>query len=1054
MRKLLLLLAAFLFFTGQLLAQKTVSGVITDDKGNPVPNASVLVRGTSTGTSTKADGSFSITVPSGATTLVISSVGMTSQEIAIGSQSVLNAQLVSSSQLLSDVVVVVPYGTIKKTAFTGSQNTITASTIQKQQVTSVTNVLEGLVPGIIATNGGGAPGMNAASIFIRGVGSVNASSSPLYVVNGVPYDGDISSISTDDVESVTVLKDAAAAALYGARAANGVIMIITKQGKKGRSATSVTLRQGLLSRGIPEYDRVGTQDYYELFWEAYRNSFVQTGDNPTVAGTKASNVLTGPNGLVYNAYNVPGNQLVDPTTGKLNANAKLLWDEPWSDALFRTASRTNANFNVSGATDKTDYFLSAGYLNEDGILKFSGYKRYNLRLNVNTAATNWLNIGVNLDGAMSRRHDVPSGGTATTNPFYYSREMGPIYPVYQHDLTTGAFVTDPLTGKNALDWGTPAQMGTRPYAGRSNDLGSLQLDDRSSYIFNGDMNTFAEIKFLKDFSFKANLGINYYGSNNTDYQNNQYGDAAPSTPGGNDGGRSTKSSDRQVSLTGNEVLTWNKEFGNHHIRALAGHENYKYQYNVVSANASGFTFPGQTDLDNGAGPFGPASSYQLDHRIESYFGNVNYDYNQKYLLSGSYRTDGSSRFRDDVRWGNFYSLGAGWRASQEKFLKNITWLNELKFRASYGEQGNESLLDQNGNAIYYSYIAYYYANGNGTYTPPSRPVNPGLLWETNKASNAGVDFAMFRNRLQGTVEVFNKQSDNLLFDVPLPISTGYESVYQNIGSMKNYGIEAQLGYTAIRSANFNWRIDLNLTHFKNKITKLPPLQEKNGIVTGTKKLLVGHSIFDFWLKEYAGVDAATGDALYYKDVLDANSKPTGRVLTNVYNDATFYYHGSALPDISGGLTNSFNYKNFDLSILLTFAYGGLFYDGNYASIMHRGSPGISWSTDIEERWQKPGDITNVPRLQNGISGQDGASTRWLLDGSYMNIKNITLSYTLSKSLANHLHLTGAQVFANIDNAWLFTAKKGMDPQRVFNGTADATYTPFRTITFGFNVNLQ
>jgi TonB-linked SusC/RagA family outer membrane protein len=1049
MRKLLLVLAAFLFFTGGLLAQKVITGKVIDDKGNPVPNASVLVKGTPVGTATKADGSFSITVPAGATTLVISSVSMATQELVIGAGNVLDVQLVSTAQDLSEVIINVPYGTIKKTAFTGSQNTINAATIQKQQVTSVTNVLEGLIPGIIATNGGGAPGSSQASILIRGVGSVNANSAPLYVVNGVPYDGDISSISTDDVESVTVLKDAAAAALYGSRAANGVVMIVTKQGKKGKPSTSVTMRQGLMTRGIPEYDRVGPQDYYELFWEAYRNSYAQAGDNPTVAGTKASNVLTGSSGLVYNAYNVPGNQLIDPTTGKLNTNAKILWNESWSDALFRTASRTNANFTTSGATDKTDYYLSAGFLSEDGILKFSGYKRYNFRLNVNTAATSWLNTGVDLDGAMSRRHDVPSGGTATTNPFYYSREMGPIYPVYQHDLTTGAFVIDPLTGKNALDWGTPTQMGTRPYAGRSNLLGSLDLDDRSIYILNGDMNTFAEIKFLKDFSFKATLGVNYYGSNSTDYQNNQFGDAAPSTPGGNDGGRSTKTSDRQVSLTGNEVLTWNKEFGNHHVKALAGHENYRYQYNVVSANSSGFTFPGQTELDNGTGPFSPASSYQLDHRIESYFGNVNYDYNQKYLLSGSYRTDGSSRFRDDVRWGNFFSFGAGWRLFKEEFLKNVKWLTDLKLRASYGEQGNEDI------SLFYPYVAYYYANGNGTYTPPSRPVNPGLLWETNKASNAGVDFAMFRNRLQGTIEVFNKQSDNLLFDVPLPISTGYAHVYQNIGSMKNYGIEAQLGYTAIKGKDFNWRIDLNLTHFKNKITRLPPIQEKNGIITGTKKLLVGHSIFDFWLREYAGVDAATGDALYYKDVLDANSKPTGaRVLTNIYNDGTFYYHGSALPDISGGLTNSFNYKNFDLYFLLTFAYGGLFYDGNYASIMLRGSPGIAWSTDIKERWQKPGDVTNVPRLQNAISGQDGASTRWLVDGSYLNIKNVTLSYTLSKSIANRLHMAGAQVFANIDNAWLFTAKKGMDPQRVFNGTADATYTPFRTFTFGFNVNLQ
>ncbi|MBI1343931.1 MAG: SusC/RagA family TonB-linked outer membrane protein [Terrimonas sp.] len=1048
MRKLLFLVAAFAFIGLNAQAQRTITGKVTDESGAPVSNASVQVKGTPTGTATKADGTFTLQVPQNATTLVISSINMETKEVAIGSQSVINVSLALNASTLETVVVTVPYGTIKKTAFTGSENTISATTIQKQQVASVTRALEGLVPGLIATNGGGAPG-TGASVLIRGVGSVSSSSAPLYVLNGVPYDGSISAISTDDIESVTVLKDAAAAALYGSRAANGVIMITTKKGKKGKSVTSATLRQGFMSRGIPEYDRVGIKEYYELFWESYRNSYMAGGDNMATAGTKASNVLAGPNGLVYNAYNVPAAQVVDPTTGKLNPNAQLLWNESWEDALFRNASRTNANFNISGATDKTDYYVSAGFLNEDGIVRFSGYKRYNFRINVNTAATDWLTTGVNLDGAMAERKDVPSGGTATTNPFYYTRQMGPIYPVYQHDLTTGAFVIDPTTGKNMLDWGTVDQMGTRPYAGRSNLLGSLDLDDRSRNIFNGNMNTYAEIKFLKDFSFKATLGVNYFGNNITSYQNNQYGDAAP-TPGLSDGGRSTKTNDRQVSLTGNEVLSWSRKFGKHNVRALAGHENYKYQYSYVSANASGFTFPGQTELDNGTGPFGPASSATDNQRIESYFGGVNYDYDQKYLLSGSYRTDGSSRFRDEVRWGNFYSVGVGWRLSEENFLKNVSWINELKFKASYGEQGNENI------GLFYPYVSYYYANGNGTYTPPSRPVNADISWETNKASNIGFDFVFFNNRLQGTIEYFTKTSDNLLFDVPLPISTGYSSVWQNIGTMTNKGIDVQLGYTAIRKKNFNWRIDLNMSHFKNEITKLPPIQAKNGIVSGTKKLSEGHGIFDYWLREYAGVDASNGDALYYKDVIGSDGKPTGeRVLTNQINQATFYYTGgTSLPDISGGLTNSFNYKNFDLSFLLVFSYGGMFYDGNYAGIMHRGSPGISWSKDIEQRWQKPGDVTTVPRLQNGVAGQDGASTRWLMDGSYLNIKNITLSYNLPKTVANRLHMAGASIFANVDNAALFTAKKGMDPQRAFNGTSDASYTPFRTISFGFNVNLQ
>ncbi|MDO9374000.1 MAG: TonB-dependent receptor [Ferruginibacter sp.] len=1045
MKKVFYLCMILLFSTVGFAQNRTLTGVVRNAQGEPIPDASILVKGAKTGTSTKADGTFSLSVNPDAKILTISSVGSVPKDVTIGSSNNLTVVLATEAMDLLEVVVQVPYGTVKKTAFTGSENTVSSASIQKQQVTSVSKALEGLVPGIIATNGGGAPGSNAG-ILIRGVGSINASSAPLYVLNGTPYDGLLNAISTDDIESVTVLKDAAAAALYGSRAANGVIMITTKKGKKGRGAVVASLRQGVMSRGIPEYDRVNSQQYYELFWEAYRNAYLAQGDSRTLAGTKASNVLTGPSGLVYNAFNVPGATLVDPTSGKLNANASLLWNEPWEDALFRNANRTNANINFSGATDMSDYYLSVGYLNEEGIVRNSGYKRYNARLNVNVTPTKWFNAGINLDGAYGERNDVPSGGTATTNPFYFTRQMGPIYPVYQHDPITGAFV-DTL-GQHKLDWGVPEQMGTRPYAGRSNLVGSLALDDRSSNLINGNTNAFAEIKFLRDFSFKTMLGINLQGDRNTDYQNNQYGDAAPTVPGGPNGGRSTKRSDQQISLTSNQVLSWRKSFGDHNVRALVGHENYKYKFNRVEANSSGFLFPGQTELDNGTAPFSPASSYEHNHRIESYLANINYDFDQKYLLSASFRTDGSSRFRDSVRWGNFYSFGLGWRVSQEKFLSNISWLNELKFRASYGEQGNENI------GLFYPYRSYYYANANGTYSGPTRPANGDLLWEKNKTTNVGVDFAVFKNRLTGTVEWFNRVSDNLLFDVPLPPSTGFASVYQNIGSMKNTGIELQLGYNVITGRNFNWRVDLNLTHFKNEITKLPAKQSEKGIVNGTKKWMVGKSIFEFWLPEFAGVDASNGDALYYKDVLGADGKPDGtRVLTNLYNQGSFYFHGTALPDLNGGVSNSFNYKGFDLSVLLTFSYGGQFYDGNYASIMHRGSAGTAIHTDILQRWQKPGDVTNVPRLQNAIANQEGASSRWLVDGSWANIKNVTLSYTLPKTIVNRLHVGGLQVFGNVDNAWLFTAKKGMDPQREFNGTADASYTPFRTINVGFTVNI-
>lgn len=1047
MRKLLLGLTAFLLFTGTLLAQKTITGTVYDDKGNPVPSASVTIKGTTLGTTTKENGTFSLSVPANATTLVFSAVNMTEQEVVIGDRTAITVALVSSSvQDLSEVVVTVPYGTIKKTAFTGAEATVTAKQLDKQQVTSVTKALDGLVPGVMSTNGGGAPGSGAA-IMIRGFSSINGSSDPLYVLNGVVYDGSINALNMDDIESVTVLKDAAAIALYGARAAGGVVMMTTKSGKKGKATVDISVRESFLNRGIPEYDRLDTKDYYEMMWEATRNSFqYASGQSAAVAGQNASAQLTDANHLVYNAYNVAGNTLVDPTTGKLNPSAQLLWNESWSDALFRTAMRTNATVSVGAATERSSYRLSMGYLNEEGIMKYTDYKRYNFRLDVRTQPGNWINLGMTIDGGYTQNNGVIGSGSFTSNPFYYSRNMGPIYPVYQHNKTTGAIILDSITKQPALDWGIPTQMGARPYAANSNLVGSLELDERSSENFNGNANTFVEVKFLKNFSFKSTLGINLYDQNATTYQNNQFGDAQ------NVQGRSTKSSFRQISITLNEVLSYSRAFGMHNVRALVGHENYKYQDKSLSATRIGFQFPGYTDIINATTTEGSPSSDQQYHRIESYFAQVNYDYDQKYLLSASYRRDGTSRFAPDKRWGDFYGGGLGWRVSQENFLKNVRWLNELKLRTSYGEVGQEII------GSFYNYTQYYFPDGFGNYQPSTRLANPNLIWETNKKFNIGADFMLFSNRLQGTIEWFNNVSEDLLFEVPLPVSggpAGFQSSLQNIGANKNTGIEVQLGYTAVRGKNFNWRIDVNVTHIKNEITKLPPVQAEKGIVVGNKKWTVGSSIYDFWLREFAGVDASTGDAMFYKDVLGTDGKPTGqRVLTNDLTTASYYYKGSAIPKFNGGLTNSFNYKNFDLSILLTFAYGNKFYDGNYAGLMHAGDYGSAWHADILNRWQKPGDVTNVPRVQNAVGApQVGGSTRFLFDGSYLNIKNINLSYTFPKTILSKAGISGTQIFASIDNAYLFTAKQGMDPQFSFTGNSDASYTPYRTFTIGLTLNL-
>ncbi|RZK71543.1 MAG: SusC/RagA family TonB-linked outer membrane protein, partial [Pedobacter sp.] len=499
--------------------------VVSSDDRLPIPGVSVKIKNTTRGTITDSNGKYTISAASNAT-IVFSSISYETVEVVVGNKTSISPVLSSDSKSLDEVVIQVPYGTVKKSAFTGAESTVNAADLAKTQMTSVTRALEGRVSGIVATNGGGQPGTNA-EVRVRGIGSVNASSDPLYVLDGAVYNGSIVSIATDDIESVTVLKDAAATALYGSRAANGVIMIQTKTGKKGDAIIRANLRTGFMNRAIPQYDQVGAKDYYELMWEATRNRLqYASGQTPALAGQNASATLTGPNVLVYNAYNVPGAQLVDPVTGKLNPNASLLWDDNWNTALFNTdALRQDYNVSVSGASDKTDYYFSGSYVNEEGITKFTEYDRFTTRLNINTKIKPWLKGGTSLDAAIAYQRNNVASGTATTNPFYYSTMMGPIYPVYER-TATGAFVTDPTTGGNKLDFGNPNQMGARPYAPNSNLLGTLELDDRSNRPININNNTYLEASFLKDFKFRTSIATTYYDASATTFQNSLFGDSS------------------------------------------------------------------------------------------------------------------------------------------------------------------------------------------------------------------------------------------------------------------------------------------------------------------------------------------------------------------------------------------------------------------------------------------------------------------------------------------------------------------------------------------------
>jgi len=764
-QKLLNFFIGGMILTSVAFAQeRKVTGRVTSATGSGIPGVTVLVQGSTVATQTDENGNYTLNAPVGKT-ILFRSVGFSERTLVVSStSSIFNVSLESNSQDLEEVLIQVPYGSVKRSSYVGSESTVSSQQLTNQPVASVTKALDGLVPGLQTTNGGGQPGSNA-TIRVRGIGSINAGSGPLIVLDGVPFVGGLEAINTDDIASVTVLKDATSTALYGSRGSNGVIMVQTKRGRSNDPKLTLNVRGGYQQRAFAEYDRVDPKQYYELMWEATRNRIANSPDN--AGNTPERNAELASLGLipalVYNVTNVADDKIVG-LDGKFNPDAKILYQDDWADALIRTPYRQDYNLNVTGGSDKSTYFMSLGYLSEPGVVKNSEYKRYTARVGVDTKVKTWLNTGLNLDGTLGKVNNFTTTSTATSNPWYFTRLMGPIYPVYERNKQ-GEYVIDPVTGGHQLDWGVPTQMGGRPYAGNSNLLGSLALDDRIQQRGNVNANTYIEAKFLKDFTFRTTLGGTYYNNYGTVYQNSQYGDAQ------NVRGRSTKSETRDLTLTFNQVLTYDKSIGDHNFNVLVGHENYSYTRDYLYATRSGFPFLGFSELSPAATAEG-SSSFQDKHSVEGYFSNVRYDYKEKYLLSGSFRRDGSSRFfpGNDViknnQWGNFWSVGGAWRLSQEDFIKNVSWISDLKLKASYGKQGNEDILNADGSSNYYTYQSLYNLGDNNVNRPgatiASLP-NPELRWEKSGMFNVGIDFGLFNNKLTGTVEWYNKNTQDLLF---------------------------------------------------------------------------------------------------------------------------------------------------------------------------------------------------------------------------------------------------------------------------------------------------
>jgi TonB-linked SusC/RagA family outer membrane protein len=1037
MRKTLFLLAGFLMLAGVVNAQtKIISGKITDSDNNPVPYVTIIIKGSNAGTMAKEDGSYTLTVPAKAKTLTFSSVGLQTKEVEIGSQSVINIILNPSSATL-DEFVAIAYGNQKKTAFTGNAATVKAEVLENRPVASFEKALQGQATGITVQSASGQPGASS-TVRIRGVGSFSASSTPLYVLDGVAItEGDLTQASTTanvlstldpkDIESITVLKDATAAGLYGSRAANGVIVITTKKGRAGKSSINFTANNGWSSIAVDRHQLLSGQEYYKYWWDYYNRVNLAAGNNEATAASKANtSVITN---LQANPFN---NAQPYGAGGVLNADTKLLYNTDWRDAVLNQGRTEEYGLNVSGGNECTKFYLSGGYFSQKGIVLASDFKRYSAKINLENATTSFLKIGTNTTLAYTDQN-TPAGAGGAANPIRFSEIVSGIYPLYRLD-NEGNPLPDP-TGGYQYNYRTPVVFDYNPVG-----LGKKNIYQAKTV--RGIVNGWAEVSFLKDFRLKSMATADYIDISETRYYNPVNGDGAAVK------GRTNKYRPRDVVLTLTNTLNYGHQFGKHDIDVLLGQEAVKYRYENVYAGGTGFPFDGVVELDAAATPV-TVSSDITEKRISSLFSRVNYSYDDRYYLTGSLRRDGSSIFGSDYRYGTFWTVGGGWRLGRELFLQQAGWIDELKLKASYGLSGNDRIGRYDRLGLYGTTYSY-----NGLPGIAYKQLeNKQLHWEANNVMDLGVEFS-FLKRFRTEFAYYTRWSKDVLFAQPLSYTTGFSTIQTNLADMKNQGVEVMLEANVISTKNFNWTSSINFTTTKNVIEKMTVDSVINPDLPN-QRWKVGQDRYQWYIRDYAGVDPADGRPQWYQEE-SVNGAFTGKkVLTKDWNAATRYDLGSALPKLYGGFNNTLSYKEFDLSILTFFSVGGKIYDGSLAQLMHGGAiRGQQLATEAYKAWTKPGDVTDVPRfVDKNTDLGNNTSSRFLFDGSYIRLKNVTLGYRLSKATLERLHLVNARVYISAENLATWAKHKGVDPEMSISGTADNDVPSVKTFSVGLNIGL-
>lgn len=975
---------------------RRITGTVTDaSSGGTLPGVSIVVKGTTTGTVTDINGRYELNADGNAT-LVFSFIGMVTREVPVDNRNVVNVTLESDMVGLQEFVVVA-YGIQRREATTGSMGVVTGEKVIDVPETSIDRMLAGKVPGLVVASASGQPG-GVDQVRIRGNSSIFAGNAPLYVIDGVPVmTGDptyftntgntLASLNAADIESISVLKDAAAAAIYGSRAANGVILITTKSGKAGASKMNIRVSGG--GEILANDNNFGTMevpDYLNYVRDAVRNA----GRNPD-----------------------------DPSNARYYFPMSLL-DGPISDwwgEMNRMGKMFNSEISFEGGNENTMHYFSGGYEKHEGIFLGVDYTKIQARSNVDHRINNWLKMGSRINASRSVTNDVAMQSLYYVNPIFAGLMLSPFRPIRNED---GSYFL------NISEWAN------------TNPLASMEFDEQWEIQMRTQGSIYLDAKLFEGLTFRSTNGFEFAGGEGRRYWSPQ---ADPTV----DLGTLQTSKTKYEQWTTSNVLTFVKSFNTHNLQVIGGQEAMRYYYNshyIYSPDVDpNIPYPTTAPAGTDYGSYGETA-----YSLLSFFALANYNFDERYFLQGSFRRDGSSRFGSANRWGNFWSVGASWNIHHEGFMSGVNFVNQLKLRASYGTSGNFEIgnYDQYGlygTVSYNNYIGF----------APSQPANPDLGWETNREYNFGLDYALFR-KFTGSFDYYERYTEDMLLNYPLSRTSGFSSIRTNIGSLVNRGFEFMLNWNAVSTPDLQFNFGVNFAHNRSEILDLG--KDEQFISTANSRILhkVGESLYSFYLYDYAGVNPANGEALWYTAGPDNERGP----LTNSYAAARRFIAGSPEPKFTGGINPSFSWKGITLDMTMAFKLG---HQVLVEEMRYLNSDGNFWLRNVVntglDYWKEPGDITQNPKpiADNSTSSYGYNNTRWMWDGDYLRISNITLSYSLPSKFTNLVGLSTLRVYASASNLYTFHDVDYFDPERGVDGTGFGIYPQTKKIVFGLNLSL-